>query len=411
MILNSLAKRCNGTIFRHFSILSKSHNISIDDELYGLNEEECRFRKTIYEFCQKELSPHAEEIDKNNGWDEQKNFWRKLGNLGLLGVTVPKCYGGLGLSYFQHFLAFEEISRASAAIALSYGVHSNYCVNKISLNANDEQKTRFFPKLLSGEHIGALAMSEAEAGSDVVVSMKLRADKHSDYYILNGSKFWITNGPDTDILIVYARTKHYGLPEHGITCFIVERDMEGFITMPKLDKLGMRGSNTGELVLDNCKVPCKNIIGKVNGGIYVLYNGLSIERALLAAVSLGVMQACIDLAFPYVFTNTNVNQLLQGKVADMYTQLSVCRAYIYSVIRAIDKGDIVSKDSAGCVLYASEKATQIALDAMQCFGNDSYGKYHPAGRFLRDAKLNEIVGGTNEIRRWSIGKRINEDFA
>lgn len=335
--------------------------------------------------------------------------------MGLFGVTVPEKYGGLGLKYFGHFIIYEEFSRVSPAIGMNYAAHSHLCVNQFVLNATEKQKAEYFPKLLTGEHIGALAMSEPESGSDVL-SMRLRAERKGDYYILNGNKFWITNGPDADVMIVYAKTNFDGPPEHGITTFIVEKDMDGFIAIPKLDKLGMRGSNTGELVFENCKVPAANIMGKENGGIYVLFKGLDIERALLSACSIGIMQSCIDVAFPYVHMRKQFQkpighfQLIQGKISDMYVQLSACRSYTYSVIRAIDNGHITSKDCAGVALYCSEKATQMALQTVQCLGGNGYINNYPAGQLLRDAKVTEIGGGTNEIRRWLIGRRINEEY-
>lgn len=400
----------NPYIFNRYSsvFVRGEDNCGVDDNFFGLNYKEQKLRHDIYSFCQKEIDPYCEEIDRINKIPNQRNFWRKLGEKGLFGITVPKCYGGLGLSYFSQFITFEEMARSSAAVGLSYGAHSNLCVNQFVLNAKSEQIERFLPKLLTGEHVGALAMSETESGSDVV-SMKLRAERHRDYFVLNGNKFWITNGPDADVAIVYARTKTDCLPEHGITTFIVEKGMDGFTTMPKLDKLGMRGSNTGELVFSDCKVPAKNVLGRVNGGIYVLFKGLDIERALLSAGCVGIIQACLDLVLPLVLKDPS--ELLLDKVARMHTQLAVCRSYTYAVVRAIDNGKIVSKDCAGCALYTSEKATQIALDTIQCLGPGSYGRYHSANRHLRDAKLNEIGGGTNEVRRWLIGRRINEDYA
>lgn len=336
--------------------------------------------------------------------------------MGLHGVTVPEKDGGLGLGYFDHVIALEEVCRASASIALSYGAHSNLCVNQISRNGNESQKAKYLPKLLSGEHFGSLAMSETGSGSDVV-SMKIKAEKKGDYYVLNGNKFWITNAPDADTLIVYARTDSSGKPEHGITTFIIERGMEGFSTAPKLDKLGMRGSNTAELVFEDCKVPVENVVGEVNKGIYVLFSGLDLERLILAAGPVGLMQSVIDQAFPYAHMRKQFNkpighfQLMQGKMADMYVELSACRSYLYTVARAVDQGHVISKDCAGIILYAAEKATQVALEGIQILGGNGYINDYPMGRFLRDAKLYEIGAGTSEIRRWLIGRRLNEEYA
>lgn len=388
----------------------------IDDQLFGLNEDQQQFRQTVYDFCQKELAPHADKIDRDNGWDELRPFWRKLGDMGLLGLTVSEEDGGLGMGYFEQTIAVEELSRAAGGIALSYGAHSNLCVNQIARNGNEEQKAKYLPKLISGEHFGSLAMSEAEAGSDVV-SMKIKAEKQGDYYVLNGNKFWITNAPDADTLVVYAKTDQNAKPEHSVTTFLIERGMEGFSTMPKLDKLGMRGSNTAELVFEDCKVPAKNVIGEVNKGIYVLFSGLDIERLVLSGGPLGLMQAVIDHCFPYVHLRKQFNkpighfQLMQGKIADMYVELSACRSYVYSVAKALDNGNLVSKDCAGAILYSAEKATQVALDGIQCLGGNGYINDYPTGRFLRDAKLYEIGAGTSEIRRWLIGRRLNEDYA
>ena len=345
-----------------------------------------------------------------------RNFWKKLGDMGLHGITVPEADGGLGLGYFEHLIAMEEMSRQSAALALSYGAHSNLCINQIARNGNEDQKAKYLPKLISGEHFGSLAMSETGSGSDVV-SMKLKAEKQGDYYILNGNKFWITNAPDADTLVVYARTDPSGKPEHGVTTFLIERGMEGFSTMSKLDKLGMRGSNTAELVFEDCKVPASHIMGELNKGIYVLFSGLDIERLLLSGGPLGIMQAVIDLAFPYAHMRKQFNrpigsfQLLQGKMADMYVELSACRAYVYSVARALDKGHLISKDCAGSILYSAEKCTQMALEGIQILGGNGYINDYPSGRYLRDAKLYEIGAGTQEIRRWLIGRRLNEEYS
>jgi isovaleryl-CoA dehydrogenase len=344
-----------------------------------------------------------------------QGFWKKLGSIGLLGITAPDQYGGSSLGYLEHTIVMEEISRVSAAIGLSYGAHSNLCVNQIVRNGSEEQKEKYLPKLIDGEHIGALAMSEVSSGSDVV-SMKLKAEKKGDYYILNGSKFWITNGPDADVLLVYAKTDP-SKKEHGITTFVIEKGMEGFTTGLKLDKLGMRGSSTGELIFDNCKVPATNVIGDVNKGVYILMSGLDYERCVLAGGPVGIMQACIDTSFPYMHMREQFNQkighfqLLQGKMADMYTRLSACRSYVYSVARSCDSGARASsKDCAGALLYAAENCTQVALDAIQCLGGNGYINDYPTGRYLRDAKLYEIGAGTSEVRRWLLGRSFNDLF-
>lgn len=340
----------------------------------------------------------------------------KLGEMGLHGITVPEEDGGLGLGYLEHVIAVEELSRVSGAIALSYGAHSNLCVNQIARNGNAEQKAKYLPKLISGEHFGSLAMSESESGSDVV-SMRITAEQKDDNFVLNGSKFWITNGPDADVLVVYARTDKNAKPEHGVTTFLIERGMDGFSTMPKLDKLGMRGSNTCELVFEDCSVPSTNIMGKMNKGIYVLFSGLDIERLVLSGGPIGLMQATIDIAFPYVHMRKQFKrpighfQLMQGKMADMYVELSACRSYVYAVARALDNGHGISKDCAGSILYSAEKATQVALQGIQCLGGNGYINDYDTGRILRDAKLYEIGAGTSEIRRWLIGRRLNEEYS
>lgn len=335
--------------------------------------------------------------------------------MGLHGITVSEEDGGLGLGYFEHCLAVEEMSRVSPAIALSYGAHSNLCINQIARNGNENQKAKYLPKLISGEHFGSLAMSESDSGSDVV-SMRIRAERKGDYYVLNGNKFWITNAPDADTLVVYAKTDVTAKPEHGVTTFLIERGMEGFSVMPKLDKLGMRGSNTAELVFEDCKVPAENVMGEENKGIYVLFSGLDIERLVLAAGPVGIMQAACDIAFPYVHMRKQFKrpvgtfQLMQGKMADMYVDLSACRSYLYTVARAIDNGHYNSKDCAGIILYAAEKATQVALQAIQCLGGNGYINDYATGRLMRDAKLYEIGAGTSEIRRWLIGRRLNDEY-
>ncbi|XP_068082835.1 isovaleryl-CoA dehydrogenase, mitochondrial [Anabrus simplex] len=394
-----------------------SQYFAVNDDVYGLTDEQRELRQTVFNFVQKELAPKAAEIDKTNDFKDLRKFWKQLGEMGMLGVTAPSEYGGSDLGYVNHVLIMEEISRASAAVGLSYGAHSNLCVNQISRNGNQMQKEKYLRKLCSGEHIGALAMSEPGSGSDVV-SMKLKAEKKGDYYILNGNKFWITNGPDADVLVVYARTDpNASKPQHGITAFLVEKGMPGFRTAQKLDKLGMRGSNTGELIFEDCKVPAENILGKENKGIYVLFSGLDLERLVLSAGPVGIMQACCDTAFEYLHVRKQFKrrigefQLMQGKIADMYTNLSACRSYLYSVARACDKGQLHRKDCAGVFLYCSEKATQVALDAIQCLGGNGYINDYPTGRYLRDAKLYEIGGGTSEIRRLVIGRAVNEEYS
>lgn len=387
----------------------------IDEHIFGLNSEQQQLRKMVFDFTQKELAPKAAEIDRENNFKEIKDFWKKLGNLGLLGITASPEYGGTGGKYSDHCVIMEEISRACGAIALSYGAHSNLCVNQINRNGNHEQKSKYLPKLCSGEHIGALAMSEPGSGSDVV-SMKLRADKKGDYYVLNGNKFWITNGADADVLVVYAKTSQTNKPQHSISAFLIEKDFPGFSTAQKLDKLGMRGSSTGELVFEDCKVPAANLLGEENKGVYVLMSGLDLERLVLAAGPVGLMQAAIDSAFEYAHTRKQFGQrigefqLLQGKMADMYTTLSACRSYIYNVAKACDEGHVNSKDCAGVILYCAEKATQVALDAIQILGGNGYINDYPTGRILRDAKLYEIGAGTSEVRRMLIGRALNNEY-
>ncbi|VVC89348.1 unnamed protein product [Leptidea sinapis] len=353
----------------------------IDEHIFGLSSEQQQLRQTVFDFAQKELAPKANEIDKLNNFDGIREFWKKLGNLGLLGITADPEYGGTGGKYSDHCIIMEELSRASGAIALSYGAHSNLCVNQINRNGTHEQKSKYLPKLCSGEHFGALAMSEPGSGSDVV-SMKLKAEKKGDYYVLNGNKFWITNGPDADVLVVYARTdSNASKPQHGISAFLIEKDFPGFSVAQKLDKLGMRGSNTGELVFEDCK------------GVYVLMSGLDLERLVLAGGPVGLMQAAID-----------------GKMADMYTTLSAIRCYLYNVAKACDEGHVNSKDCAGVILYSAEKATQLALDAIQILGGNGYINDYPTGRILRDAKLYEIGAGTSEVRRMLIGRALNSEY-
>lgn len=371
-----------------------------------------QLRDSVFQFAQREIAPLAAEIDKANAFPN--HLWRKLGELGVLGITVDEQYGGANMGYLAHVIAMEEISRASASVGLSYGAHSNLCINQIALNGTHEQKMMFLPRLIQGEHIGALAMSEANAGSDVV-SMQLDAQQAGDHYILNGTKMWITNGPDADVLVVYAKTdKQAG--SKGITAFIIEKNMQGFSVAQKLDKLGMRGSNTCELVFVDCKVPRENILGELNRGTKVLMSGLDYERTVLAAGPVGIMQACFDVVMPYIHQRKQFNQaigtfqLIQGKIADMYTELNASRAYLYAVARACDNHQISRRDAASVILYTAEKATQMALQAIQILGGNGYVEDYPTGRFLRDAKLYEIGAGTSEIRRMLIGRELFEEM-
>ncbi|CDZ77468.1 Acyl-CoA dehydrogenase [Legionella massiliensis] len=375
---------------------------------YQLGETYDMLRDNVYHFAQKEIAPLAAQIDHNNSFPNQ--LWRKLGEMGLLGITVSEEFGGANMGYLAHVLAMEEISRASASVGLSYGAHSNLCVNQIYLNGNSEQKRRYLPKLVSGEYIGALAMSESNSGSDVV-SMQLQARAAGDKFILNGTKMWITNGPDADVLVVYAKTdKQAG--SKGITAFIIEKGFQGFHTAQKLDKLGMRGSNTCELVFEDCEVPVENVLGELNKGAKVLMSGLDYERTVLAAGPVGIMQACMDVVLPYVHERKQFNQaigefqFIQGKLADMYTELSASRAYLYAVAKACDQGMVSRQDAAGVILYTAERATQMALQAIQTLGGNGYINEYPTGRLLRDAKLYEIGAGTSEIRRMLIGREL-----
>jgi len=370
-------------------------------------------RASVEAFAQKEIAPIAAELDSENLFPH--HLWKKMGDLGLLGMTAEEQYGGTGLGYLEHVIAMEEISRASASVGLSYGAHSNLCVNQLTKNATHEQKSVYLPKLCSGEHVGALAMSEVGAGSDVV-SMSLKAVKQGSNYILNGNKMWITNGPDADVLIVYAKTDP-DLGSKGITAFIIEKDFAGFSTAQKLDKLGMRGSNTCELVFEDCIVPESNILGGLNQGVKVLMSGLDYERLVLSGGPIGIMRACMDLVLPYIHERKQFGkaigefQLMQGKLADMYTNMNASRAYVYSVAQCCDRGETTRKDAAGVILYSAEKATQMALDAIQCLGGNGYINEYASGRLLRDAKLYEIGAGTSEIRRMLIGRELFTESA
>jgi len=378
---------------------------------HDLGESIVALRDMVRQFAQKEIAPIAQDIDKNNHFPLE--LWRKMGDLGLLGITVEEEYGGAGLGYLAHVVVSEEISRASAAVGLSYGAHSNLCVNQLRRNGTDAQKRKYLPKLISGEHIGALAMSESEAGSDVV-SMKLRADFHGDHYVLNGNKMWITNGPDADVLIVYAKTEP-SAKSRGITAFIIEKNFPGFSTGQKLDKLGLRGSNTCELVFRDCIVPAENVLGVVNDGVKVLMSGLDYERILVAGGPLGIMAAALDIVVPYVHERKQFGQaigefqLMQGKLADMYVGYNACASYLYAVAKAADRGETTRKDAAGAILYAAEKATWMAGQAIQVLGGNGYINDYPAGRLWRDAKLFEIGAGTSEIRRMLIGRELFQE--
>jgi isovaleryl-CoA dehydrogenase len=380
---------------------------------FDLGETADMLRDQVASFSAAEIAPRAADIDKSN--DFPADLWRKFGDLGVLGITVEEEYGGAGMGYLEHVVAMEEISRASASVGLSYGAHSNLCVNQIFRNGNEDQKRRYLSKLISGEHVGALAMSEPGAGSDVV-SMRLRAEKRGDRYVLNGTKMWITNGPDADVLVIYAKTDPSAGPK-GITAFLVEKNFPGFSCAQKLDKLGMRGSNTGELVFQDCEVPAENVLGEINGGVRVLMSGLDYERAVLAAGPLGIMQACMDIVLPYVHERKQFGQaigefqIMQAKIADMYTTMNAAKSYIYTVAKACDRGQTTRKDAAGAILYAAEKATWMTLEAIQCLGGNGYINDYATGRLLRDAKLYEIGAGTSEIRRMLIGRELFRETA
>jgi isovaleryl-CoA dehydrogenase len=378
---------------------------------FDLGETADMLRDQIAAFAAAEIAPRAADIDRENEFPA--DMWRKLGEMGLLGITVEEELGGTGMGYLEHVIAMEEISRASASVGLSYGAHSNLCVNQIRRNGTDAQKRKYLPRLMTGEHVGALAMSEPNAGSDVV-SMKLKAEKKGDRYILNGTKMWITNGPDADVIVVYAKTDPAAGPR-GITAFIVEKGFRGFSVAQKLDKLGMRGSNTGELVFQDCEVPEENVLNSVGRGVNVLMSGLDYERVVLTGGPLGIMRACMDVVMPYVHEREQFGQaigtfqLMQGKLADMYTTMNACRAYTYAVAKACDRGETTRKDAAGVILYCAEKATWMALEAIQTLGGNGYINEYSAGRLLRDAKLYEIGAGTSEIRRMLIGRELFEE--
>jgi isovaleryl-CoA dehydrogenase len=380
---------------------------------FDLGETADMLRDSVRSFASDEVAPRAADIEKANDFPE--DLWRKMGDLGVLGITVEEDYGGAGMGYLEHVVAVEEMSRASAAVGLSYGAHSNLCVNQLRLNGTEEQKQKYLPKLISGEHVGSLAMSEPSAGSDVV-GMKTRAVKKGDRYVLNGTKMWITNGPNADTLVVYAKTDP-DAHQRGISAFIIEKDMKGFSTSPKLDKMGMRGSNTCELVFEDCEVPEENIVGGLNRGVNVLMSGLDYERAVLSAGPLGIMQACMDVVVPYVHERKQFGQpigefqLMQGKLADMYVTMNASKSYVYAVAKACDRGEVTRKDAAGAILYAAEKATWMALEAIQCLGGNGYINDYPTGRLLRDAKLYEIGAGTSEIRRMLIGRELFKETA
>ncbi|XP_051169600.1 isovaleryl-CoA dehydrogenase, mitochondrial-like [Leptopilina boulardi] len=398
------------------NVRSLSQFYSINDNAFGFNEQQKELRNLTFNFAQKELTPKAAEMDKTNNFDDMRPFWKEMGKLGFHGITAKPEYGGTGGTYLDHVIVTEEIARACAGVGLSYGAHSNLCLNQIHRHGTEEQKHKYLPKLCSGEHVGALAMSEAGSGSDVV-SMKLKAEKKGDYYILNGNKFWITNGPDADTLVVYAKTDmNCAKPQHGITTFIVEKGTPGFSTGQKLDKLGMRGPKTSELIFEDCKIPASNILGQLNKGVYVLMSGLDLERLILSAISIGIMQACCDVAFNYAHERKQFGkpiaefQMIQEKLANMHMALSTSRSYTYTVARACDAGYVDRKDCAAVITYGSEYSTKVALDAIQILGGNGYINDFPTGRYLRDAKLLEIGAGTSEIRRMVISRAIAENY-
>ena len=399
---------CEHTLNPSVTTFSRAPTMHFPSLNHDLGETIDALRDSVQQFVAAEIAPIANEVDRSNEFP--MHLWRKFGDMGLLGITVEEEYGGAGLGYLAHTVVVEEISRASAAIGMSYGAHSNLCVNQIRKNGSDAQKRKYLPKLLTGEHVGALAMSEPNAGSDVV-SMKLRADLKGDRYILNGNKMWITNGPDADVLVVYAKTDVNAGPR-GITAFIIEKGFKGFSTAQKLDKLGMRGSNTCELVFQDCEVPVENVLGQVGSGVRVLMSGLDYERTILSGGPLGVMAGCLDVVLPYIHERKQFGQaigefqLMQGKLADMYVALNTSRAYVYTVAKACDRGEPARKDAAGAILYSAEQATWMAGQAIQCLGGNGYMNENPVGRYWRDAKLYEIGAGTSEIRRMLIGREL-----
>lgn len=380
---------------------------------FGLGEEIDALRDMVHRFAQERIKPLAHETDQKNEFPSQ--LWKEFGEVGLLGVTVPEEYGGAGMGYLAHTIAVEEVARASASISLSYGAHSNLCVNQIALNGNDKQKAHYLPRLISGDHVGALAMSEPGSGSDVV-SMQLKAEKRNDRFVLNGNKYWITNGPDADTLVVYAKTDMHAGPK-GITAFLIEKEMKGFSTSPHFDKLGMRGSNTAELIFEDCEVPYENILGEEGKGVNVLMSGLDYERVVLAGIGIGIMNSCLDEIMPYMHERKQFGQkigdfqLMQGKIADMYTAMNTSRAYVYAVAQACDRGEVTRQDAAACVLYASEQAMLQSIQAVQAMGGAGYLSDNPVSRIMRDAKLMEIGAGTSEIRRMLIGRELMKETA
>ncbi|KAH9818743.1 acyl-CoA dehydrogenase/oxidase [Melampsora americana] len=409
--LNNLIKPIkpflNQPINKRFQTIRLYHDRSID--FSGLNESQIELKELIKQFVKVEINPIAHQVDLQNEFPNE--LWKKMGDMGLLGITVPEEYGGLNKGYLEHILAMEEISNGSGSIGLSYGAHTNLCINQINRNGTNSQKSKYLPNLISGEKVGSLAMSETESGSDVV-SMKLSAIEKNDHFILNGNKFWITNGPDASTLIVYAKTD----PPKGITAFIIESDMKGFSTSPKLDKLGMRGSNTCELVFEDCRVPKENVLGEIHQGLKVLMSGLDLERLVLSAGPLGLMQSAFDFVMPYIHDRHQFGkpigsfQLMQGKIADMYTKISASRSYVYSVAKACDEGKISRRDCAGVILYTSDRALEVAIDAMQMLGGNGYINDYPTGRIFRDSQLYRVGAGTQEIRRMLIGRLFNEDY-
>ncbi|KAK9663996.1 hypothetical protein RND81_14G012100 [Saponaria officinalis] len=403
------ARKCVSSVLLLCRNNNPTHNFTAFSTSLLFDDTQQQFKESVAQFAQENIAPHAEKIDKTNYFPQDVNLWKLMGDFNLHGITAPE-YGGLGLGYLYHCIAMEEVSRASGSVGLSYGAHSNLCINQLVRNGNPAQKEKYLPKLISGEEVGALAMSEPNSGSDVV-SMKCRADRVDGGYIINGNKMWCTNGPTAQTLIVYAKTD-MSAHSKGITAFIIEKGMPGFSTAQKLDKLGMRGSDTCELVFENCFVPRENVLGEEGKGVYVMMSGLDLERLVLAAGPLGIMQACLDVVLPYIRQREQFGrpigefQFIQGKVADMYTSLQSSRSYVYSVARDCDSGNVAPKDCAGVILCAAERATQVALQAIQCLGGNGYVNEYPTGRLLRDAKLYEIGAGTSEIRRMIIGREL-----